>query len=332
MAGRGLGRRLGSIALPGLLAFAAVLLGGCGDSSTGPTGGATQVVAFASDRGNLAGQFDIILYDLGQQGFYPLPNLNSVTAADSTPSITLDAGYIAFVSVRANGAGGSDVWIYDRGQAAVVVPPGVNTGANETDPAFTGDGLKLAFVRDTLGFKRLRLINGVSDVLIALPGLDSTTAAWNDWDPAPTQTAQRIAFVSDRNGNPDVLVYDAGGDSIMNLPFLASADVDLDPTITTGGRFVCFASNRANGAGGFDLYLFDLDTKQPVTLAAGVNTASDERRPAISVGGDVIVFQSNRTGTGGWDLWNHNRSSANTGQGTAQSSIVDDIQPAIVYP
>ena len=50
------------------------------------------------------------------------------------------------------------------------------------------------------------------------------------------------------------------------------------------------------------------------------------------MGGDVIVFQSNRAGTGGWDLWNHNRPSANTGQGTAQSSIVDDIQPAIVYP
>jgi Tol biopolymer transport system component len=336
MAGRTLGRRspgvrARSIALPGLMALA-VLLSGCGGSSTGPSAGSTQVAAFASDRGNVPGQFDIFLYDLGQQAFYALPNLNSVSVADSSPTVTLDAVYIAFVSARTGGQGGTDVWLYDRSQGALVVPPAVNTAGDETDPAFSGDGLKLAFTRDTLGFQRLRLINGVSDVLIAMPGLDSTTAAWNDWDPAPTQTGQRIAFVSDRNGNPDVFVYDAAGDSLMDLPFLVSAGMDLEPTITTAGRYVCFASDRSGGTGGFDLYLFDLDTKQPVTLAAVVNSAADERHPSLSVGGDAIVFQSNRAGAGGWDLWNHNRITGSVGQGTTQSSITDDIHPSIAYP
>jgi Tol biopolymer transport system component len=317
-------------ALASILALAP-FIAGCGTSSEPPTPGGVTVATYASDRGS-PGQFDIILYDLSQQGFYSLPNLNSASAADSSPTISLDAVYIAFVSARSGGAGGTDIWVYDRSLAAVSSPPGINSAGNETDPAFSGDGIRLAFARDTLGFKRLRLMHGLSDLFVALPGLDSTTAAWNDWDPSPSQTAQRIAFVSDRNGNPDVFVYDAAGDSLMNLPFLASAGADIEPSISSAGRYVVFASDRAGGTGGFDLYLFDLESKVPLTLGAVVNSAADDRHPALSVSGDAMVFQSTRTGSGGWDLWNYNRITGTIGQGTGQSGSTDDIHPSIAFP
>ncbi|MBI5709253.1 MAG: PD40 domain-containing protein [Candidatus Eisenbacteria bacterium] len=318
-----------------LVAVLAAAIGiGCGktNSTTGisacDTGG-LHLIAFASDRNQAAGQCDIYLYDMDGSGFRLLRNLNGPAVADSTPALSSDGLFIAFVSVR--GTSGADIWLYDRSRCAVSPIPGVNTSGDETQPVFTGDGLRLAFVRDTLGRHQIRLINGLNlnYSFVPLPGLD-TTATASDWSPAPDRTGGAIAFVSDRDGGPDIFVYDRSGDSLISLPGLNSPADDLEPTLTPDAHWMCFASNRAGGDGGYDLYLYDLTTRTLVALP-NLNSAFDERRPSISPNGNVIAFQTARGGTG-WDVLYYSRSGSLLANPAPLASAGSDLHPSLRYP
>ncbi len=329
----------GGLSLPGtqenarpgwLLACALIALAGC-DATTSSSGGDSSgehLVVYSSDRNQIPGQFDIYLYDLDQLGFRSVPNLNSVTAPDLNPTISSNGRLIAFESARGGGTG-IDILLYDRAPnpPGLVALPGVNTANDETEPEFSGDLLKLAFVQQVGGFRRIRLMDGVPDTLLALPGLD-TTAAFNDMSPTPSHDATTIAFVSDRNGNPDVLVWRRGL-GLLDLPDLISPDRDLDPSLSGNGRFLCFASDRAGGEGDLDLYLFDFSDSSLTRLDLP-STDAEDRRPSISLNGDVISYQSARSdGVGKLDVWNYNRTTAVVGQGFEQSSTGDDLSPSL---
>jgi Tol biopolymer transport system component len=306
----------------------ALLLAGCGGDTVAPPVQqfGRNLIAFASDRN---GTFDIFLYDLDGLLLYTLPGLNDATAAERRPSLGADAQVLAFVTDR---AGGGDILIYDLTTSQLAATPPINSAGREDEPAFTGNALALVFVRDTLGVRRIRYFNGVSDRFVPLPGIDAPGAA-SDWAPAPDLNAAYIAFVSDRNGNPDVFVYDAAGDSLLDLPDLVSDSTDTEPALTPDGRYLAFASTRAGGSGGFDLYLYDLQTKAFVTLAAALNTAAAERNPSLSSDANVISFESDRAaGFGQFDVWNYARSSGNIGQGLNQSSAAADVEPSLRWP
>ncbi|WP_430544419.1 TolB family protein [Stenotrophomonas rhizophila] len=82
----------------------------------------------------------------------------------------------------------------------------------------------------------------------------------------------------------------------------------MDPFFSHDGAWLYFASNGGSGRGGFDLYgvmiredgSFGTVLAMPVT----VNTAADERRPALRPDGQVLLFARNGKGTqGGFDLF-----------------------------
>jgi Tol biopolymer transport system component len=315
----------------GALTLAAFVAGCGGEVATAPpgTGFGLRLVAFASDRN---GSFDIFLYDLEGLFQYALPNLNDTAAVDRNPSLGSDGQVLAFATNRTSGMGDFDIRIYDLLGGVLASTPAINTPAREDEPAFTGNALSLFFVRDTLGDRRIRMFYGIDNRYIPLPGLSASPGS-NDWAPAPNNTGSLVAFVSDRNGSPDVLVYDAGGDSLLNLPDLASDSTDTEPSLTPDGRYLAFASTRPGGSGGFDIYLYDLQTRAFITLSASVNTAMHERNPTVSPSGNVLSYESNRAdGLGGYDIWNHDRPSGTTGQGTNLDSTSDDVQPSIKWP
>lgn len=224
---------------------------------------------------------------------------------------------------------GVDILLYDRAASppSLVGLPGVNTAADETDPEFSGDLLKLAFVQVVGGFRRIRLMDGVPDTLLALPGLD-TTATFNDTAPAPSHDANTIAFVSDRNGNSDVFVWRRGV-GLLNLPALISPERDVDPALSSDGRYLCFASDRSGTEGDLDLYLFSFQDSSLTRLDVP-STAAIERLPSLSRDGSVIVFTSNQDGgSGQLDVWNYNRTQGLVGQGNQQSSAADDTAPSL---
>jgi len=324
--------RFASIACgPLACALFAATLAGCGgkDTVAPPVSQVGRyLVAYSSDRN---GTYDIFLYDLDALVLYNMPGLNSATASDRRPSLGSDAQVLAFATDRA-GMGDWDILIYDLGSSQLVSTPELNSAGRDDEPAFTGNALALVFVRDTLGVRRLRYFNGVADVFRLMPGIDAPSGK-NDWAPAPDLTGARVAFVSDRNGNPDVFVYDANGDSLLDLPDLVSDSTDTDPALTPDGRYLAFASTRTGGAGGFDLYLYDLQTKSFVPLTPALNTAADERHPTLSTDSNVMTFESDRAnGLGQFDVWNLRRSSGDIGQGVNQSSAGNDVEPSLRYP
>jgi Tol biopolymer transport system component len=282
-----------------------LLLGSCSKSGTSPNavcdneGG--DLVAFASDRGH-AGQYSIYLFDADGQAFRALRNLNQTGASYTSPALSRDGQLIAFVSGPVGG--NTDIQVYERLSCGIISAPGLATGSPESDPEFSGSSSRLAFTRDTLGHRRIRLVNASagSVTYVPLPGLDDSAAAYDDWDPSPDQTGARLAFVSDREGSPHLYLYSLGTGKVDSLLDLRSTDAlaqDLDPALTPDAGELAFASNRPGGRGGFDLYLVDLSaaTRQPVALLS-VNTAGNERCPAVGLDPDYLAFESDSTASG----------------------------------
>ena len=313
---------------------------GCGTSPTG-LGDSTgfRLGAFASDRNQSPGQYVIYLWDYDAAAFKSTPNLNS-TAAERHPSISSDGSLIAFQVDRGSGTL-DDIEVYERIGHTLIQPSALATAAPETEPAFTGDGLKLCFVQGSAS-RRIRMYDSQTKQLVALPGLDTTGAAYSDYSPAPNRDGSLIAFVSDRSGSPHVYIYSRARAALLDGPRLRQAlvsdGVDVDPSFTSSGRFLAFSSTRATGQGGYDIYLLEFAQTQSLTdtLLRDVSTANstgDDRHPAVSDDGNVLVFQSrNRAnGLGGWDLWNFKRGSAAAGRSEADSPG-DDIEPSLKWP
>ncbi len=84
---------------------------------------------------------------------------------------------------------------------------------------------------------------------------------------------------------------------------------DQQPAISKDGLSLYFASNRAGGMGGFDMYVSQrADVNDPwgppLNLGPTVNTASNEGNPAFSRDEHFMYFQSDRPGGfGNIDIW-----------------------------
>ena len=91
------------------------------------------------------------------------------------------------------------------------------------------------------------------------------------------------------------------------LPLNSEGD-DFDPMFSADGSWLYFASNRAHGHGGHDLYraavLAGGGFGPAANLGAGVNGRGDERAPTPSRDGRHLLFASDgRGGAGGLDLF-----------------------------
>ncbi len=95
-------------------------------------------------------------------------------------------------------------------------------------------------------------------------------------------------------------------------PDINTSGSDTTPTISLDGHWLFFASNRAGGFGGLDLYVSrrhnkrdDFGWQPPVNLGSGVNTAAGERGPAYfeddESGTITLYFSSTRPGGVGFE-------------------------------
>jgi len=87
-----------------------------------------------------------------------------------------------------------------------------------------------------------------------------------------------------------------------------SPDADTDPFFSADVQWLYFASDRAGGHGGSDLYrapvLADGRYGPPQNLGAAVNSRGDERAPTLSLDGTRLLFASDgHGGAGGMDLF-----------------------------
>lgn len=123
---------------------------------------------------------------------------------------------------------------------------------------------------------------------------------------------QRIIWASNREGGAggwdlwQARLQDKRWTQPQPLALNSSAD-ELDPFLSSDGRWLYFASNRPGGHGGFDLYRAALSADgQPgvaENLGSTVNGRQDERSPALAEDGGLLFSSNRRGGAGGWDLW-----------------------------
>ncbi|MHC4949161.1 MAG: hypothetical protein ACYTG1_13045, partial [Planctomycetota bacterium] len=258
---------------------------------------------------------------------------------DREPVLSQDGTTLLFVRGRA----GADADLY----AAFRTPDGwseprpveaVNSPADELGPALSPDGALLYFHSDRGGGV------GGYDLWAARRGEDggweppvnlgpTVNTRWHEYGACLTPDGQFLCFASNRPaaGDADAPAPDAPLDEIRRD--MAQRDFDLyeSPLAPTGplaarplaalnspadegaaaispfGDFIYFGSDRAGGAGGWDLYRARRTAGQvtaPTALGPEINTAADEMDPALGLGGFELLFTSDRDeGRGGHDVY-----------------------------
>jgi Tol biopolymer transport system component len=257
-------------------------------------------------------------------------NGEGANRASSAPSVSARSGYVAFVSAASDLVGGdtnmkADVFVRNMNTGetlrASVDTAGRDANGDSLDPAMSGDGHFLAFTSyasDLVAGDD----NGVPDVFVrdlwtgtTLRGSVDTQgddANGPSGEPSITASGEFLAFssnasdlvVGDRNGTADVFVRTLTTRTTLR----ASVDVNggdpngasRSPSIAGMGHRVAFASDASDlvtGDGNDSTDVFVLDTKDLITTRASVDSAGrdangDSRNPAISLSGNIVVFES----------------------------------------
>lgn len=213
----------------------------------------------------------------GWEESQPVAGINS--AGDELgPHPSRDGASVYFYSNREGGQGGYDVWVARRGQEGWQGPtnlgPAINTEFNEYNPAPSPDGRTLYFASN-------RPMPGEAPM--------SSTSAW----PATL----REEFYR-RPYDLYVAVLDENGPKeAAPVASLNTSANEGSPCFSPVGDFLYFASDRAGGAGGFDIYRARLIAgipQVPELLDQAINSAYNELDPALTMDGFALAFSSDR--------------------------------------
>ena len=146
-----------------------------------------------------------------------------------------------------------------------------------------------------------------------------------DYGPALSGDGSSLFFASDRQGpvgNTDIWVTErATPTAAWGAPVRLGATINTSategvPSLSTDGHWIFFASNRAGGFGGDDLYQSyrpdihdDFGWQTPANLGPNVNTTANENGNGYldNGGSPQLYFGSNKPGgQGGADLYSSN--------------------------
>jgi len=215
----------------------------------------------------------------------------------------------------------------------------INTDADEYAPAITGNGKIVYFTSN----RPNRFSKSVGDEDIWYASKDG-----DNWG-----VAKNLGFPINEKGNqgttaiqPDgQYVYFALGernDGVGNFDIYYSrlegirwsdpknlgADVnsaywDHNPTISSDGRTLIFASNRPGGSGSSDLWIAHKDNEgkwsKPMNLGENINSDGQEMSPFLSLDNKTLYFASNsEPSVGGFDIF---VSQYNDGQWSPKKNI-----------
>jgi Tol biopolymer transport system component len=112
----------------------------------------------------------------------------------------------------------------------------------------------------------------------------------------------------------------------QNLAEVNSADYDLSPAISADGLTLIFTSDRADGAGGYDLWLASRTSPSgsfgaPENMAE-LNSPDSDSAPELSADGLTLFFASDRGGgQGDFDLWFATRPDSTSAFGAPENLV-----------
>ena len=164
----------------------------------------------------------------------------------------------------------------------------------------------------------------------------------NEGTPAFTKDGKTMVFARGNNGKRkgglDVDLYisrqgDGGAWSQpLRLPISDSTAWDGSPAFSGDGKTLYFASNRAGGAGGIDIYRTSIDASgrfsRPVNMGRDINTPGDEMFPHVGANAKLYFASDGHPGLGKLDVFVATRSGGVTrveNMGQPINSPADDF-------
>ncbi|HET7462223.1 MAG TPA: hypothetical protein VFJ82_13285 [Longimicrobium sp.] len=158
-----------------------------------------------------------------------------------------------------------------------------NTAADESVPALSPDGTRLAYAMAASGVTKVFAANadgtGSARVTPAGTGFDGaieTAPAWT--------TGSKLAFVTTANGSADIFQTNPGGAAPSLLAGGNTAEVE--PAWSADGATLAFVSNRS---GSTEIYLMNVATGAVTQLTSGAGTKS---QPAWTPDGRVVYLET----------------------------------------
>jgi OmpA-OmpF porin, OOP family len=177
------------------------------------------------------------------------------------PCLSFDGNYIYFSSNRYGGVGGADIWYMEKTGTGWTTPKNlakpVNSEGFDGDPCLSSDGKLLYFTR--CGDKK-----------------------------GPNGQSCCKIYVSEK----------AGGDTwkeAKELPAPINIGCEANPRIMADNKTLLFASIRAGGKGGFDIYRSQLKSDgtwtspEPMTF---INTDKDDKYISVPASGDILYLSA----------------------------------------
>lgn len=219
-----------------------------------------------------------------------------------------------------------------KAEVTVVDMP-FNTPGAEFSPAILGDELVISASKKEKIYKNNgQAMLGLYKVKMGEQPSESSTSPTlfspnifaeeaNEGSPAFSPDGKTLVFArgntGKRKGAPDLDLYMS---RLVNgqwtepsyLPINDSLAWDASPAFSRDGKTLYFASQRAGGAGGIDLYRTNMDASgrfsKPVNLGKDINTAGDEMFPYVSPDNKLYFASDGHPGLGKLDLFVATRS------------------------
>ncbi|MBF0192256.1 MAG: PD40 domain-containing protein [Magnetococcales bacterium] len=228
-----------------------------------------RLVAFQTERTQGNGQ-DILVYDLQTKALLDLPEL-STTDIESEPDLNADGTRLLFNKKSATSAGSdSNIVLYDLVNKKFIDTSSdqIKTRNNEGAPTIGGkDSLLYAFTRENATDHSRKIILYNRSRNTAVKTSEGFASRFRDDNPNLSTDGDYLVFQSNRNdpdlqhlGN-DLFLYELSSQEFIFLPSINSNFEEGSPALTKNARHILFHSKREGGQGGYDLYLYQRDTK-----------------------------------------------------------------------